>query len=287
MNCVSCAHENEAFFKFCLRCGAPLPGRDLGETNVGLDDPQSPGRTRPHGGRGRATAPFPELESLAEVVIASKKEVDGAHVRLISLEVDRKDEVAYSLAQGDNPIGRGGNGIAFPSDAFLASRHATLKVDGMAVTLVPEDTKNGVFKKVVNTHVLGDGEFFRVGQELLQFSQCATKDGAQVQKLGAEHPSGLWGRLALITRGRHVQAAWELTEGKIEIGRDCGHIAFPEDGYVSARHAVLTPSDEGAVLRDVGSRNGTFVRVEQELSLQNGDELLMGEQLLRVECTQP
>ena len=188
--------------------------------------------------------------------------------------------------EGENAIGRGGQGIAFPSDGFLASRHAVISVHGQDVTLVPEQTKNGVFKKVVNTEEIVDGALFRIGQELLQFTRCATKDVSGIQKLGADRPSGLWGRLALITRGELVKAAWELTEEQVEIGRDCGHIAFPEDGYVSARHAVLSPTASGATLRDVGSRNGTFVRIEREWSLQHGDELLMGEQLLRVECAQ-
>ena len=42
-------------------------------------------------------------------------------------------------------------------------------------------------------------------------------------------------------------------------------------------------SDAGLLVTDLGSKNGTFVRVDGEHALQHGDYIFMGQQLLRVE----
>ena len=51
--------------------------------------------------------------------------------------------------------------------------------------------------------------------------------------------------------------------GPIELGRgtDSG-LALRDDPLVSSRHARLTPVDEGVLVEDVGSRNGTYVNGE-------------------------
>jgi hypothetical protein len=40
----------------------------------------------------------------------------------------------------------------------------------------------------------------------------------------------------------------------------------------------------GCVLTDVGSSNGTFLRVRGTRTLVSGDLLLMGQQLFRLQC---
>ena len=42
--------------------------------------------------------------------------------------------------------------------------------------------------------------------------------------------------------------------------------------------------DEQALLEDLGSSNGTFVRLAAPTSVRPGDQLLVGNQLLRVEA---
>ena len=56
---------------------------------------------------------------------------------------------------------------------------------------------------------------------------------------------------------------------------------FPEDGYVSGLHCRLA-GRAAALLTDLGSSNGTFVRLHEETEVKSGDVLLMGQQLFRV-----
>ena len=94
--------------------------------------------------------------------------------------------------------------------------------------------------------------------------------------------------------GRRV--AFELNE-KIQIGReDPGKEIWPEldltpdkglECGVSRRHALLKASEEGAVLVDLGSTNGTQVNnehlsPEKPHPLKNGDHIRLGGLLIQI-----
>jgi len=65
------------------------------------------------------------------------------------------------------------------------------------------------------------------------------------------------------------------------IGRHDGDIRFPEDVFLSPLHAKISWEQEGLVLRDLGSRNGTWVFLEAPHRLADGDLLLIGSQVIR------
>jgi pSer/pThr/pTyr-binding forkhead associated (FHA) protein len=54
------------------------------------------------------------------------------------------------------------------------------------------------------------------------------------------------------------------------------------DTTLSRRHLSVSNERGRLLLRDLGSRNGTFVKVEGGWSLQDGDVLWLGNQVLRV-----
>ncbi len=60
---------------------------------------------------------------------------------------------------------------------------------------------------------------------------------------------------------------------------------FPDDPFVSPRHANFFYRNEKLVVRDEGSLNGVFLRVRGTVDLQMGDHFLAGEQLFRLEAT--
>jgi pSer/pThr/pTyr-binding forkhead associated (FHA) protein len=66
-------------------------------------------------------------------------------------------------------------------------------------------------------------------------------------------------------------------------GRSDGEIRLPDDPTVSPRHLRFTLA--GGLLRaeDLGSVNGTFVRLKEPRRLGIGDEVRIGRQLLRLE----
>lgn len=66
-------------------------------------------------------------------------------------------------------------------------------------------------------------------------------------------------------------------------GSASGVVLFPDDAYLSKRHATFLYRDNILYLRDEGSQNRTFLRVRKPRKLQDGDLIRVGEQLLRVE----
>ena len=58
-----------------------------------------------------------------------------------------------------------------------------------------------------------------------------------------------------------------------------------EDGYVSGLHCRLGVGPDNTIsLTDLGSSNGSFVRLREEHPVSSGDILLMGQQLFRIDA---
>jgi pSer/pThr/pTyr-binding forkhead associated (FHA) protein len=65
------------------------------------------------------------------------------------------------------------------------------------------------------------------------------------------------------------------------IGRQDGDVRFPEDVFLSPLHAKISWEQDALVVRDLGSRNGTWVFLEAPHRLLDGDLLLVGSQVIR------
>ncbi len=71
----------------------------------------------------------------------------------------------------------------------------------------------------------------------------------------------------------------EFVGHKLTIGRLVDNDVTLDDGSVSGRHAEVDLGGDVAVLRDLGSTNGTFLNGEQvtgEAALREGDEIYFG-----------
>lgn len=77
-----------------------------------------------------------------------------------------------------------------------------------------------------------------------------------------------------------------LGEGEHVLGRGSGCAVRLQSRSVSRRHALLRTEHGGAVIEDLGSRNGTMVRgarVERPTALRSGDEVRLGSVTLTFE----
>jgi len=181
-------------------------------------------------------------------------------------------------------IGRD-TGAIFAGDSYLSPRHATFTLKNSKLSVRDESSLNGIYRKLRRDDPisLGFGDVFRIGQEIMRIETLTTvaptADG--VERLGS--PSkGYVARLALIT-GRDTSGnAFPIPEAGLHLGRERGDILFPEDGYVSGLHCRLVWEKGHIVLTDLGSSNGTFVRLTNETELVDNDILLMGQQLFRI-----
>jgi pSer/pThr/pTyr-binding forkhead associated (FHA) protein len=87
-------------------------------------------------------------------------------------------------------------------------------------------------------------------------------------------------KLSLLNDEGEVSRTFTLDRGEAVVGRGEADIKF-EDVFLSPMHARFELRDGELWVRDLGSRNGTWVFIEQPAKLNDTDVLLVGSQLLR------
>jgi pSer/pThr/pTyr-binding forkhead associated (FHA) protein len=77
---------------------------------------------------------------------------------------------------------------------------------------------------------------------------------------------------------------FEIPPGGLVVGRE-GHVRVPDE-FLSRRHFEVVRDDDGAVrVRDLGSRNGTFLNTlpAKNTKVHQGDEITAGQNRFRIE----
>ncbi|MDQ4129647.1 MAG: zinc-ribbon and FHA domain-containing protein [Actinomycetota bacterium] len=84
--------------------------------------------------------------------------------------------------------------------------------------------------------------------------------------------------MVVVKRGPNAGSKFMLDADVTRAGRHPDSDIFLDDITVSRRHAEIVRVDDGFVVRDVGSLNGTYLNREriEEAKLANGDELQIG-----------
>lgn len=257
--CTACGTEVPPAFKFCGACGQPMAEPGAG----------------PSGPNPRATADFAPAPAPQASVRAT----------LTLIRPDGSEGGTHDLQEGENKLGRK-HGAIFEQDGYLSPVHAELIVNAAGAVVRDLDSLNGVFVKMTEEEPIEPGQILRVGQELLRFDTIEppepTQDGTEV--MGSPNP-GYWGKITVIIGADVDGSAFPLLGDSVTIGRERGDINFPDDGYVSGLHARLYTRDGRVYLSDLGSSNGTFIKVQGERQISNMSFVLLGQQLFRLAIT--
>ncbi len=145
----------------------------------------------------------------------------------------------------------------------------------------------------VKEQPLADQDLFLVGQQVLRFE--VVKQAEEAFGAASENGTLLFGtpaapryaRLSQRTVEGLVRDVFHVRRAETVIGRESGDIVFTDDPFLSRRHAVLRMQGGGGSLKkrftlaDLGSSNGTFLRIRDEVRLRSGDHFRIGQQLLR------
>ncbi|HKE91267.1 MAG TPA: FHA domain-containing protein [Gemmatimonadales bacterium] len=117
---------------------------------------------------------------------------------------------------------------------------------------------------------------------------CGSPLGDEAASAGLSRPSSrpaprteFHVRLVLMNDTGDDLQVFETRAIDTTIGRGEGDIRFPDDAFMSPLHAKLSWEDSKLVARDLGSRNGTWVFLEEPHRLTEGDLLLVGSQIIR------
>jgi pSer/pThr/pTyr-binding forkhead associated (FHA) protein len=203
------------------------------------------------------------------------------------------DGVTFQLHRESVGAGRTQGAVIFPDDPCLAPLHATFFYRGGSLHLRDEGAPGGVYLRLRGPSVpLRPGDLFAVGDRLLRFagglppSPPGPPDGTR--RLGAPRPPSPTVVIEELLEGGATGRVFVRGGGSVTIGRSGCAVNLGDDPDLSQAHAELVvDSAGGARLKDLGSSNGTFVRVppHAERELQDGDWLRLGREVLRVEVS--
>jgi pSer/pThr/pTyr-binding forkhead associated (FHA) protein len=237
---------------------------------------------------------------------------------------DGNEGLTYPLEEATD-IGRTEGVVLLREDRYVSPRHARIAFRAGSYFLRDLGSTNGVFFRIPFRGGLGsapakeredqrqepearnssdseqpleDQDLFLVGQQVLRFE--VVKDAEEGFGVASDNGTLLFGtpatprfaRLAQRTVEGVVRDVYNVRKVETVLGRESGDIVFPDDPFLSRRHAVLRVHGPGTgsvpkgsprrfTLSDLGSSNGTFLKVHAEIHLRHGDHFRIGQQLFR------
>jgi hypothetical protein len=181
--------------------------------------------------------------------------------------------------------GRSGD-LTVADDPFVADTQMRLFFSGARLAVEDVGGGNGVFTRLRSEREVSSGGEVRVGRQRLVVEPVPPLTPAEDGATAWGSPdAGFRFRLVQLLEGGQRGGAFPLKDGDNNLGRENGDIVFPTDGFVSGRHALIHVAAERVLVRDLGSSNGTFLRLTAPAFVENGDQFLIGRQLVRVEMT--
>ncbi len=268
--CRRCDAYNDPGAQTCIACGDSLLS----------DVPGEPAAAGP-----AASASLPAQGA------AEEPAAPGAAAKLVVERGEAPPGTTFRVSRDEVRAGRAQGQLSFPDDPCLAPLHATFHVREGFLLLRDEGAAGGVYVRLRGVTVpLRPGGLFAVGDRLLRFAGPLPPPPPpppdDTRRIGAPRPD----RPAVLVEewleGGVGGRTYLRTGPSITVGRTGCSINLGEDPYLSQAHAEIVVDPEGAArLRDLGSSNGTFVRIPpgSERELHDGDAVRIGREVLRVE----
>ena len=261
--CGNCGAEVPQNFRFCHVCGQDLQA-------------EAP---------AQAANDIPAERVSAPAVADAPNKPEEERARLVLIQPDGSEGEAFPLSGDKTLVGRTVGGV-FSNDAYLSPEHAEFRFEGDQLVVKDMESLNGIYIRIdADMPIeLFDGSVFRIGQEILRFDAPTAPDPAAdgTQYMGSPH-QGFLGRVSLVIGRDATGNSYPVPPQGIHLGRERGDVLVPEDGYVSGLHCRIHSEVGHVFLTDVGSSNGTFVRVLNESFVPQGTFVLMGQQLFRAD----
>jgi pSer/pThr/pTyr-binding forkhead associated (FHA) protein len=215
-------------------------------------------------------------------------QMQAARAKLVLIKGDGLDGLSYTLAGQDHIAGRIEGPLLFREDPFLSPRHANFFYKDGKLHVRDESSANGIFIRIRAPMPIRSQDTFLIGEQILRVETTPP----ETTGLGPDDEGTYYFasprraakmRLVQLLRGGDVGLVHRTSGEMVTLGREGNDINFPDDPFISGRHAQVSFSDAGLMLTDLGSKNGTFLRINKEAALNHGDYIFMGQQLLRVE----
>ena len=305
--CSSCAAANPKGYRFCLSCGSLLARkkskpvkekapavrkREPSERPRKRQRPSKPASEEPLPlARAAESDPPPARHTDRPEKAASRQKSEEVTGKLVVIVEDGSEGRELELRGQQVDVGSDEGDIVLSEDRYLSPRHARFFRQADSWYLRDLDSVNGVYRRLRKPEPLTDRDLVLLGLEVLQFELV---DHAE-RGLGHAIQQGtlVFGSPATTRRARLCQRTVEgvvrdvyhLVADETTIGREIGDIVFTSDPFMSRRHAVIRwqESTQEYVLADLNSSNGTYLAIRDDLELENGDFIRLGQHLFRVD----
>ncbi len=186
-------------------------------------------------------------------------------IRVITGNVEAEE---FQVAKnGLTTIGRRDCDLNFPEDLLLSGRHASITDGPEGCFLRDDGSTNGVFLKLKEAQPIeaAHGQIIRLGQQLLLF----------------EMENGSHAFIHIDQTGKPVNR-YELAAKTIVLGRQAPDINLePQDLTLSRRHLSITLKERRIWIKDLGSANGSYLKVKNMAPLMPGDQFRVGQQIFK------
>jgi pSer/pThr/pTyr-binding forkhead associated (FHA) protein/ferredoxin len=186
-------------------------------------------------------------------------------IRVITGNVEAEE--FQVVKNGLTTIGRKDCDLNFPEDLLLSGRHASITDGPEGCFLRDDGSTNGVFLKLKEAQPseAAHGQIIRLGQQLLLF----------------EMENGSQAFIHIDQTGKPVNR-YELAAKTIVLGRQALDINLdPEDLTLSRRHLSITLKERRIWIKDLGSANGSYLKVKNMAPLMPGDQFRVGQQIFK------
>ncbi len=213
--------------------------------------------------------------------------------RLIVISQDGTPGREYPIEAGQIDVGRTEGGVLLPNDTYVCPRHARIQWKGGRFWASDLGSVNGIYARLRSPEPLHHGSLVLIGLEVLRFE--LVRPAEQAQSPAIDRGTHVFGSPATPRYARLVQRTVEgvsrnvfyLSKSRTTLGRETGDIVFTEDPFMSRQHAAISREQEGFMLSDLGSSNGTFLAIRDERPLSDGDHVRIGQHLFRLKVDDP
>lgn len=232
----------------------------------------------------------PRRAAAHTVVMSASKAAAVPHHKLLRVLNDGSIGDQYKLRNEKLEVGRLRGDVQFPDDEKMAPLHARFTVEKDQLFVEDISGVSSVFIGLIATYPLRDGDIVRMGEQVFRFREKveavagAAAQGTSILQLSSVMSEPVAEMIFVGPDFLDTPARLPLNEEEISFGRTRGTYTFPEDPFMSRAHSKLYHRGEDFFLEDVGSRNGTFVKVRSKSPVPVGATVLVGSQVLKIDA---
>ncbi len=216
----------------------------------------------------------------------------GASRTLGRLKIVRDGAPAkhYDLTERPAVIGRSSSADIQIPEMYISRKHALISLENGEFYIEDMGSHVGTYKnddRITKTR-MNDGDRFSIGGVKIYFSLISSTQAVETDFPVMDEPTVAFAAGSVMTlalrEGDDITATYQIGKEPLVIGRQVDCDIRLESPMISRRHAQIRVENGVAIVEDLGSNNGTFVRGEKikRAELLHCDEFRAGPFALQV-----